>query len=565
MIAAVYARKSTDQSAVADEAKSVHRQIDHARAYAARKGWTVDEGLIFVDDGISGAEFSKRPGFVRLMNALAPRPPFQMLVMSEESRLGRESIEVSYALKQIVTAGVRVFFYLEDRERTLDSPIEKAMLALQTMADEMEREKGRQRTHDALLRKARAGHVTGGRLFGYENVDITSGSGERSHVERRIVEPEAAIIRRIFTLSADGYGVKAIAKLLNADGYQSPRAQRDRSQTWAPSSVREVLYRDLYRGLITWNKTRKRDRWGMHRQAPRPACEWLEVPAPQLRIVDQDLWTRAHRRLEAVRGVYLRANHGQAFGRPALGGPSKYLLTNLALCGCCGGPLRARSRKGHGAERQHFYGCAAYHERGRTVCANREDVPMHEANYILIEALLDDVLDAELLSDVVDAAVEMKKGEQKADRVPGIEAEIRRVEQERARLVAAIASGGALDGLLGALKDRESRLLALEAERAEARAEHRTEAFDEATVRREASAIVQQWRRVLADDSENARPIVTTLLEGRVTITPTGRPKQWEMQGTGTLSGLFSLEIFPSGWRPHRDSNPGFSLERAAS
>jgi hypothetical protein len=37
--------------------------------------------------------------------------------MSEESRLGREAIETAYALKQIVQAGVRVFFYLEDRER----------------------------------------------------------------------------------------------------------------------------------------------------------------------------------------------------------------------------------------------------------------------------------------------------------------------------------------------------------------------------------------------------------------------------------------------------------------
>ena len=34
--------------------------------------------------------------------------------MSEESRLGREAIETAYALKQLVTAGVRVFFYLEE-------------------------------------------------------------------------------------------------------------------------------------------------------------------------------------------------------------------------------------------------------------------------------------------------------------------------------------------------------------------------------------------------------------------------------------------------------------------
>src|SRR5216117_3069843 len=185
MLAAIYARKSTVQD-VADEQRSVARQIEHARAYAARKGWTVLDEHVYVDDGISGAEFANRPGFLRLMNALKPRPSFQMLVMSVESRLGREAIETAYALKQLVTAGVRVFFYLEDRERTLDSPTDKIMLSLTAFADELEREKARQRTYDAMLRKARAGHVCGGRTFGYDNVEMFGADGQRSHVERRI-------------------------------------------------------------------------------------------------------------------------------------------------------------------------------------------------------------------------------------------------------------------------------------------------------------------------------------------------------------------------------------------
>src|SRR5262245_9638434 len=127
MIAAVYARKSTDQAGVADEQKSVARQIDQATAYAARKGWTASPEHVYTDDGISGAEFATRPGLLRLMNALRDRPPFHVLIMSEESRLGREQIETAYLLKQIVTAGVRVVFYLEDRERTLDSPMDKVM------------------------------------------------------------------------------------------------------------------------------------------------------------------------------------------------------------------------------------------------------------------------------------------------------------------------------------------------------------------------------------------------------------------------------------------------------
>ena len=109
MIAAVYVRKSREQSGIADEQKSVTGQIEHARQYATRKGWTVDDACVFVDDGISGAEFANRPGFLRLMNALKPRPVFQVLVMSEESWLGREAIETAYALKQLVQAGVRVF------------------------------------------------------------------------------------------------------------------------------------------------------------------------------------------------------------------------------------------------------------------------------------------------------------------------------------------------------------------------------------------------------------------------------------------------------------------------
>ena len=61
MVAAIYARTSTDQSAVADEANSVTRQVTHAPAYADRNGWTLPEACIFVDDGISGAGFANVP------------------------------------------------------------------------------------------------------------------------------------------------------------------------------------------------------------------------------------------------------------------------------------------------------------------------------------------------------------------------------------------------------------------------------------------------------------------------------------------------------------------------
>ena len=47
----------------------------------------------------SSAEFANRPGFLRLMNALKPRAPFQVLIISKESRLRREAMETACAIE----------------------------------------------------------------------------------------------------------------------------------------------------------------------------------------------------------------------------------------------------------------------------------------------------------------------------------------------------------------------------------------------------------------------------------------------------------------------------------
>ena len=80
MIAAIYARKSTEQPGADADAKSVARQIDNARAFAAAKGWTVADAHVYADDAISGAETRKLVNRQRLLDALARgRPPFQVL------------------------------------------------------------------------------------------------------------------------------------------------------------------------------------------------------------------------------------------------------------------------------------------------------------------------------------------------------------------------------------------------------------------------------------------------------------------------------------------------------
>jgi site-specific DNA recombinase len=480
--------------------------------------------------------------------------------MRDSSRFSRrDGDEVFSELKRISESGVEIWFYQDGTRFTFGTFGDNVVGFVRAEMNAEYRRQVAKWTREAMERKARAGHVTGGLVFGYNNVRVDG------HVERRINEAEAAIVRQIFEWSTSGQGIKAIAKALNAAGAVSPRVQQGRSQTWSPSSVREVLHRDLYRGVIVWNRTRKRNARGEVRVSNLPASDWITVDAPMMRIVPDTLWQAAHARLASVRSVYLQATSGRPFGRPPLGDPSKYLLTNFTLCGCCGGPMRVRSRKHSGGERLFFYGCSGYHERGQTVCSNGADVPMVDADDMVIEALLDDVLDASLVHESIDEAVRLLMGDQSADHAATLEAELSTVETQRRHLVNAIAVGGQLDGLLEALKAREARRSELKDQLLALRRARIPTAADAARVRSELTALASSWRKVLANDPTNARPIITRLLNGRVTITPDPKRRQWELQGEGTLAGLFSREIFPSGWRPHRDSNPGFSLERAAS
>lgn len=95
MIAAIYARKSTDQDGCRRRSE-VYRVPDRAREAVRRA-----EGLEFGRRVHLRRRWYKRrrvcepPAFLQLMNALNPRPPFQVLVMSEEGRLGCEAIKTA--------------------------------------------------------------------------------------------------------------------------------------------------------------------------------------------------------------------------------------------------------------------------------------------------------------------------------------------------------------------------------------------------------------------------------------------------------------------------------------
>jgi site-specific DNA recombinase len=562
MIAAIYARKSTEQNGLGDEEKSVTRQVEHAKAYAEKKGWAVAEEHIYVDDGISGAEFVKRPGFLRLMNALKPKPPFQVLIMSEESRLGREQIETAYALKQIITAGVGVFYYLEDRERKLESPTDKLLLSVTAFADEMEREKARQRTHDALVRKARAGYVAGGSVYGYDNVEVTlpdalTGKPKRLHVERRINEAEAAVIREIFEKAAAGWGTRRIAHELNARAILAPPPRRaGRPRAWAPSTIYAMLTRSLYRGEVVWNRTRKRNVWGTKHQTGRAEAEWVQLDVPSLRIVPEPLWRAVRERFRDARASYLRATNGQLWGRPANGIESRYLLTGLAQCGLCGGSLIVHSRASAG-RRAHAYLCSYHHLRGTTVCATGAVLPVAATNEAVLATIERFVLHPEVVIRVLRYAIEglTPAADAGVPQQTALQAELGVLEQELARLTTAIAQGGDLGSLLAGVHAREQRRRALQQELAGLQALKPLTAVDLGQLQREVEIRVADWRGLLTRQVLQSRQILKKLLVGRI-VFRRREDGSYEFSGQATLGKVLAgivctkAGVAPTGFEP---------------
>lgn len=562
--AAIYARKSTDQSNVSEEQRSVSRQVEHARAFASQHGWSVDNSHVFSDDGISGAEFATRPGFVRLLNSVRPRAPFQVLIVSELSRLGREQLETGYALKQLSQAGIRIFSYLEEREVALDSATSKFLLSAVNFAAEMERERSRQRVTDAMVRRARAGYVTGGRAFGYQNVEIVDADGRRSHVERKVNEAEAEVIRRIFRLCAEGHGLKAIAKQLNLEGAPSPTPTRGRPKGWAPSSVRDTLHRRTYLGELRYLATRKRDSWGQRRTLRRPASDLIVVPQPAWRILSDAEWAAAHERMSRTSQTFSGTSRKGSANRQASGVASKYLLSGLGKCGKCGGSMIAHVTRDTRGEWR-YYVCATYSNRGSAVCTNQLRLPMAAADEAILSQFERIVLDPQVITAAIQqAAQRIETPEDITPRLHALNTELALIEQEQQRFVAAIAVAGDVAGLAEALRDRELRRQAI---RAELRQLESTApvgpALTAAVLETELRARLTEWRRLIRNHAVEARPVLSKLIAGRLTFEPDAERRRYRFYGTATLGELLEGVVgeaeksaLPLGWCARRESNP---------
>ena len=562
MKAAIYARKSTDDNAKGRDNKSITRQVDQAKAYAAKKGWSVDEDHIFIDDGISGTVFP-RPALTRLMTHLNE---FDAVVMMDGDRLGREQDE-THMCRVRIRREARIFYYLRDVEYVANTPMDKLMAHIGDFTAAMEVELASQRARDALFAKAAKGFNVGGIVYGYDNYWAFPDGKEQkairgeskppsAHTIFKINEKQAVVIRNICRIYADGHGVTTIAKTLNGDPryknkskkyFKSKASDSPRKGTgsWAPSSVRKILHNERYIGIITYGKTKKRRESGKKFRDKQD--EYLTITNKELQIVPDALWAVVRERSEAAKKTYIRSTNGQLWGRPGSGRESKYLLTGIARCGCCDGNITVIGGKtGSGKNRRnaYYYGCSYHQNRGRTVCDNDHRIRMSVLDNAVLESIEQTVLTPDAVAYTVERALEKVIERQRTDpdRPKRLNAELRKVKRELERFLQLVAEGKAPESVLQQIQQREDRIKRLTEELGEAQLEQPNE-LDLRRVKKALAERIGFFKDLIYSDVPKARQAIRKLLNGPITCNPViydGSRKGYAFEGKTNLGLLVS-------------------------
>ena len=119
----------------------------------------------YVDDDRAGDDFLGRRELRRLRDEVRAG---DVVLCRDQSRLGRDALEVTLAVREIVQErGGRLFYYADGQEVPYAKAIDAAMTFVRGVGHQMELEAIRSRVREALRSRVRAGRIAGGRCFGY--------------------------------------------------------------------------------------------------------------------------------------------------------------------------------------------------------------------------------------------------------------------------------------------------------------------------------------------------------------------------------------------------------------
>lgn len=195
---AAYCRVSTDKD---DQLNSFFAQMRYYRDYVRGndKMVLVD---IYADEGITGTELTKRDEMKRLIRDCKHKKIDRVLVKSV-TRFARNSLECIETIRTMQSCGVSVLF--ENDHIDTETMNSEMMLYIKSAFAQSEATSASKRMSTSIRMKMEDGtYVATSAPFGYRLVD-----GEYT-----VVPEEAEVVRKIFALYLQGYGVNVIAKTI---------------------------------------------------------------------------------------------------------------------------------------------------------------------------------------------------------------------------------------------------------------------------------------------------------------------------------------------------------------
>ena len=247
--AALYCRLSRDDN-MDSESNSIQNQRKILQKAAKDKGYT--DTIFFVDDGITGTTM-KRPGFQKMLTAIEAGY-ISAVFVKDLSRLGRNYIEVGKLTEE--------FFPLHDIRLVavsdgVDSDEgEDDFTPFKNIMNEYYAKDISKKRRIVNKMKGNAGVPLSPPPYGY----IKNPDDPRFWV----VEPEAAeVVRRIYRMALEGYGLAETAAQLAADGVVNPTyywrsrgTSRGGSKStveptkWGHTTVKKILTLQEYCGDV---------------------------------------------------------------------------------------------------------------------------------------------------------------------------------------------------------------------------------------------------------------------------------------------------------------------------
>jgi ssDNA-binding Zn-finger/Zn-ribbon topoisomerase 1 len=296
--------------------------------------------------------------------------------------------------------------------------------------------------------------------------------------------------------------------------------------------VREILHRPLYKGEIVWNPYEKIVRGGTKKRRQRDEKDWIRLDAPDLRIITPAVWNTVQEKVSKTKGASRAAFRDQ---------DSKYLLTGMARCAHCGGPMTIVGQDYH-RRKGRFYGCSYYKTRGSSICKNSLLVEQEFLDQIVLKSLHGALTEEMVKVAVEKALVKHRVGEgAKLDRRIDIEREVSLINAKQNHLVDRIAADDKDRMIFDRLREEEARRDALIRELGQLATADQLISLDDARLKRELKARLAETKALMGRHISGSRRLLRTLLEQpfQCEAVREGDRKEYRVTGTGSYLPLW--------------------------